>query len=245
MQKVYNEISGAILIDKPFGITSFQTVSKIRKILNVKKCGHCGTLDPLATGLLIVLIGKSVKLQDSFMKKDKVYSCSFLLGTTTNSGDLDGKTTSQKSFSHITLKDVQKSALKFTGEILQIPPMFSALKYKGKKLYELARKGIEVKRTPRKITVHYFSITSYNDGIAEAKIKCSSGTYIRSLAQDLGNDLGCGAVVKSLRREKIGNFDIKDSLLFNEIQNANKLMENVKDTELLLSTEKSSTISDF
>ncbi|MDR1695904.1 MAG: tRNA pseudouridine(55) synthase TruB [Endomicrobium sp.] len=217
-ERVYNDFSGMLLLDKPAGITSFKAAHAVKKCLNVKKTGHCGTLDPLATGLLLVLAGSSTKLQDRFMKKDKVYRSSFLLGTETDSGDLDGKIIQKKDFSHIGVEDVKKAIKNFEGEILQIPPMFSALKHKGKKLYELARKGIEVERTPRKAVIKNAELLSYENGIIDLRIECSSGTYIRTLAKDIGDYLGCGAAVNSLRREKIGNFDVKDALKFDDLR---------------------------
>jgi tRNA pseudouridine55 synthase len=224
MLKSYNEdISGLLLVDKPLGITSFKTARKIKKVLNVKKTGHCGTLDPAATGLLLVLVGKATKLQDNFMKKDKVYLSSFLFGTVTDSGDLDGKIISKKSTQGISIEKIKQAAGTFTGDILQVPPMYSALKYKGKKFYEFARQGIEIERPSRKITVRQFNILSYRDNVAQVRVECSSGTYIRALAQDLGNILGCGATVIKLKREKIGIFDIKDALKFQEAEDAEKI----------------------
>ncbi|MDR0398234.1 tRNA pseudouridine(55) synthase TruB [Candidatus Endomicrobiellum devescovinae] len=227
MAKIYNDISGMLLLDKPSGITSFKAVHKIKKVLKVKKTGHCGTLDPAATGLLIVLIGKATKFQDKFMKKDKVYTSSFLLGTVTNTGDLDGTIISQKDFSDINIKKIKEAAKNFTGEIYQIPPMYSALKHKGKKLYELARQGIEVERKSKKIVISEFEIISYFNGIVTVRVSCSSGTYIRTLAQDLGNFLGCGATVKALRREQIDAFDVKNALKYEDCDDANKIIENI------------------
>jgi tRNA pseudouridine55 synthase len=213
MKKNYNNnISGLLLLDKPAGITSFKVVHKIREIMNVQKAGHCGTLDPAATGLLLILIGKATKLQNELMKKDKVYVSSFLLGVVTDSGDLDGRIISRNSVLNINIEEIKRAIETFKGEILQIPPMYSALKCNGKKLYELARQNIEVERKSRKITIKGFDILSYNKNILNVRIFCSSGTYIRALAQDLGNILGCGATVMALRREKIDVFDIKDAL---------------------------------
>ncbi len=221
--KVYNDVSGMLLLDKPAGITSFKAVNKIRKTLNVKKAGHCGTLDPLATGLLIVLVGKATKLQDNFMKKDKVYRSSFLLGTVTDSGDTDGKILSQNPYEHITAEKVLEVLKSFSGEIEQIPPMFSALKYGGKKLYEYARKGIEVVRAPRRITIKNIEMLSYEKGIVDVSVECSSGTYIRTLAEDVGKALGCGAAVCALRREKIDVFDVNKALKAEDFENPVKI----------------------
>ena len=220
---VNETLSGMLLLDKPAGITSFKAVAKIRKTLNVKKTGHCGTLDPLATGLLLVLVGKATKLQDRFMKKDKVYRCSFLLGITTDSGDMEGNITEKKDCSGITADAAEKALKNFVGEIEQIPPMYSALKYGGKKLYELARKGITVERQPRKVTIKSIKMLSFKDCIAEAVVECSSGTYIRTLAEDFGRVLGCGAAVCSLRREKIDGFDVSGAIKAEDFENADKI----------------------
>lgn len=229
-----NNLSGMIPLDKPAGITSFKAAHKIKKILNVKKTGHCGTLDPSATGLLLILVGKATKLQDRFMKKDKVYRSSFLLGTVTDTGDTDGNVIENKDFSFVTEDNIKKALEHFKGQIKQIPPMYSALKYKGKKLYELARKGIEVERKPRTINIHSIELLSYKDGIADIRIECSSGTYIRSLAQDIGEVLGCGATVCALRREKIDSFNVDDALKPEELENIEKIMEKLIDYEKLL-----------
>ncbi|MDR3195656.1 MAG: tRNA pseudouridine(55) synthase TruB [Endomicrobium sp.] len=225
MAKIYNDISGIALLDKPSGITSFKAVLKIKKALNVKKTGHCGALDPAATGLLLVLIGKATKLQAEFMKKDKLYTSSFILGTVTDTGDLDGNVISQKDISDINIEKIKEAAKCFIGEISQIPPMYSALKHKGKKLYELARQGVEIERKPRKIVINEFDIISYCNGVVNVRVSCSSGTYIRTLAQDLGNVLGCGATVKTLRRERIDGFDVKDALKYEDCEDVNKIIK--------------------
>jgi tRNA pseudouridine55 synthase len=227
MHKTYNDISGILLLDKPPGITSFKSVHKIKKVLNVKKAGHCGTLDPSATGLLLVLIGKATKQQDKFMKKNKVYISSFVLGIVTDTGDLDGKVILHENIFGINIKKIKEAAKNFMGEISQTPPMYSALKYKGKKLYELARQGIEVERKPRKIVINSFDIISYCDGVISVRVSCSSGTYIRTLAKDLGNILGCGAIVKSLRREQIDGFDVKDALRCEDWKDFNKIIKKI------------------
>jgi tRNA pseudouridine55 synthase len=227
MEKIYNDFSGMLLLDKPLGITSFKAISKIKKILNVKKIGHCGTLDPLATGLLLVLIGKATKLQNKFMSQDKIYSFSFLLGTVSDTGDLDGKIIEQNNFDDIDIEKIKNAVRKFKGEIFQIPPMYSALKHNGKKLYELARQGIEVRRNPRKVTIKTFEILSYENGVVQAAVKCSSGTYIRTLAQDLGRILKCGATVTALRREQIGKLLVNDSLNFTDDGSFEKILKKI------------------
>jgi len=226
MTQKYNDISGLLLLDKPSKITSFKIVHKIKRVLNVRKVGHCGTLDPAATGLLLILVGKATKLQDNFMRKDKVYISSFLLGTVTDSGDLDGDIVSKNSVSSdINIEMIKKATEIFKDEIFQVPPVYSALKCNGRKSCELARRGIEVERRPRKITVKKFSVLSYVEGVIKVRVECSSGTYIRALAQDMGDVLKCGATVKSLRREKIDVFDVKDALKFENADSADKIVK--------------------
>lgn len=227
MGKIYSDISGMLLLDKPAGITSFKAVNKIKKVLNAKKTGHCGTLDPCATGLLLVLIGKATKSQNEFMKKDKVYTSSFVLGIVTDTGDLTGSVVCRKDIYDINIDKIREAAKCFVGEVSQIPPMYSALKYKGRKLYEFARCGIEIERKPRYITINKFDIISYSGGVVNVSVSCSSGTYIRSLAQDLGNALGCGAAVKTLRREQIDKFYVKDALKYKDYNDADKIMRKI------------------
>jgi tRNA pseudouridine55 synthase len=227
MPEFLETLRGMLLIDKPANTTSFNITRKIKNVLNVKKTGHCGTLDPSATGLLLVLVGKAVKMQESFMKKDKVYTSSFLLGTVTDTGDLDGNVVSKKDFSGITAGIIEETLARFRGEILQIPPMYSAISYKGQKLYKLARKGITVERKPRKVFIKEAGLLSYKDGMLDLRIECSSGTYIRSIANDLGALLGCGATVAALRREKIDGYDVKDALKPEDLNDREKIISKI------------------
>ncbi len=217
-----NDYSGLLLVNKPSGITSFKLVNLIKKKLQVKKAGHCGTLDPLASGLMLVLTGKATKLQDKFMKQDKVYFASVKLGTKTDSGDLAGKVVQQSDYSHVDIDKIKDVCKDFIGETEQIPPMFSALKVGGKKLYELARKGIEIERKKRKITIYFIDVIDYSDGIIKIKVKCSSGTYIRTLAEDIGGKLNTHAVLINLVREEIGIYSLKNAVSLEEINNAAK-----------------------
>jgi tRNA pseudouridine55 synthase len=222
-----SNISGLVLLDKPQNITSFKACHIIKKTLQAKKTGHCGTLDPAATGLLLILIDKATSLQDKFLKQDKVYTASFLLGTSTDSADITGKIIEKKDCSHIKKADIEKALENFRGEIQQVPPMFSALHIKGKRLYELAREGIEVQRPPRKINIKKIEIISFINPFLDLIIDCSSGTYIRSIAADLGKILGCGATVNQLRRESIGAFDVKDAATSKDFLNAQALMQKI------------------
>ena len=216
-----NNLNGLLLVNKPSGITSFKVVSIIRKKLNVKKVGHCGTLDPLACGLMIVLIGKATKQQDKFMKQDKTYYAKIKLGIKTDTGDLEGKIISESDFSKITLEQIQTVCNSFIGEIDQEPPMYSALKVNGKKLYEFARKGITIERKKRKIKIYNIEILSFNGSEIELRIKCSSGTYIRVLAQDIGGKLKTDATLSFLRREQIGSYILNQSVLLENITSEN------------------------
>jgi len=203
MEEPYGEL---FLINKPLEWTSFDVVKKVRNALRIKKVGHAGTLDPLATGLLIVCAGKMTKQIDSFMGQEKEYTGTFVIGATTDSFDLEQPIIPVADPSHITLDQVKEAVAELTGDILQIPPMHSAIKVDGKRVYESARKGKVVKMDPRPVTVSEFEITNFADAVLEFRIVCSKGTYIRSLARDLGEKLTVGAYMSSLCRTRIGNF---------------------------------------
>ncbi|MDR2772273.1 MAG: tRNA pseudouridine(55) synthase TruB [Elusimicrobiota bacterium] len=224
---------GMLLVDKPKFVSSFKVCSIIKSTLKAKKTGHCGTLDPLATGLLLILINGATKLQDKFMKCDKEYLTSFKLGIKTDSGDMDGKIIETKDFSFVDKNSLTKALNNFVGEIEQIPPMFSALKVDGQKLYNLARKGITIQRSPRKVNVQKIDFLYFADGVLNLLIKCSSGTYIRSIADDLGNSLGCGAVVTFLRRESIGSFNVSEAVDEKSFSNPEFLISKIIPQETL------------
>ncbi len=207
-EEPYEEV---FLIDKPYEWTSFDVVKKVRNALRIKKVGHAGTLDPLATGLLIVCAGKMTKSIDSFMGQEKEYTGTFVLGKTTESFDLEREILDVADPSHLTLKQINEAVNGLTGQIMQIPPTHSAIKVDGKRVYESARKGIEVKMEPRPVLVSLFEITRFELPEIDFNIVCSKGTYIRSLARDLGNKLGVGAYMKSLKRTRIGEFLLKDA----------------------------------
>lgn len=210
-----------LLIDKPAGWTSFDIVAKIRNSKSKQagqkvKVGHAGTLDPFATGLLIVLVGNETKKQDEFMKQDKEYLATLKLGETSSTGDPEGETT--KVTDKIpTDHDIKKALVKFTGKIEQTPPQHSAIKINGKRAYELARAGQKVKLKPRTIIIYSMVVLDYNYPELKIKVRCSSGTYIRTLAEDIGKELGTGAYLTGLRRTKIGNFKIEDSKTIQEL----------------------------
>jgi len=221
---------GILLIDKPKGLTSHDVVAVIRKKLNVKKVGHTGTLDPLATGLLIILIGRQyTKKQDQFLKKDKQYQVTIKLGVETDSYDSDGKIVKRASpadLKKITEQDLVSVLKKFQGEINQAVPSFSAVKIKGKKLYQLARQKRIPKKLPVKtVTINNLKLISFNNQTSEARllVDCSSGTYIRSLAHDIGKVLCVGAHVTKLRRTKIGNLSVDQAVSLEKISSAPNL----------------------
>jgi len=209
---------GLILnVFKPAGITSFGVVQKIRQQLKVKKIGHAGTLDPMAEGVLIILVGKAAKRQDEFMQLEKTYSAGILLGTETDSFDITGNIIRLEDYAQVT-KDRLVAVLElFKGEIEQVPPMFSAVKVGGKRLYKLARQGMEVERKPRLVRIQDIHLQSWDPPRFKIEVRCSKGTYIRSLAHDIGRELGCGACMESLNRTSIGDYNIDDALKIQEI----------------------------
>lgn len=205
-----------ILIDKPVKWTSFKVVAQIRKIVAVKKVGHSGTLDPLATGLLIICTGKKTKDLNQFSVLNKTYTGSIILGQYSDTFDLEGEITSTPIPDSVNEKLIFETKEKFLGEIFQVPPMFSAKKLNGKRLYKIARKGKEVILEPRKVFIEEFEITSVNLPEIIFRITCSKGTYIRAIANDFGKELGTSAVLGSLRRTRIGDFDVTNALKVEE-----------------------------
>lgn len=201
----------AILIDKPLGWTSFDAINKIKYKIKAK-IGHCGTLDPLATGLLICCTGKMTKQIETFQKQVKEYTGTISLGATTPTFDLESEPESFKDITAITEEQIRATIEQFTGVISQMPPIHSAIKKDGKPVYKLARAGKEVKLEPRQITIHSFEITKIEMPLVYFKINCSTGTYIRSIANDFGAALGCGGYLSSLRRTKIGDFNVDDAM---------------------------------
>jgi len=205
-------LSGIVVVNKSSGMTSHDVVAKARLKLKMKKIGHAGTLDPLATGVLILLVGKSTKLFDKFVVFDKGYNATLILGMSTNSADVDGKLTGQLPYDHITEKMVIGIFKRFIGEIEQVPPMVSAVKMKGKKLYELARKGITVKRASRKVRVDCLDLERFESPYVDFHLECSKGTYVRQIAEDAGKVLGCGACISRIERTRVGPFLLRDAI---------------------------------
>jgi len=213
----FSPLDGAILVDKPAGPTSHDVVDAIRRQFGIKKVGHCGTLDPNATGLLIIVLGRGTKLSEKLMGGDKVYEGAIKFGETTGSYDADGELTASLPVPPLTLDQLNEEAAKFVGDLMQIPPMVSAIKIKGVPLYKMARKGIEIEREPRLVHIYNFRFTSYELPIGQFKIACTKGTYVRSIAHDLGQKLGCGAHLSALRRTASGKFDVAGSTPLTEV----------------------------
>lgn len=213
-------MDGIINVYKEKGFTSHDVVAKLRGILQMKKIGHTGTLDPDATGVLPVCIGKATKVCDLLTDKDKVYEAVIRFGVTTDTLDMTGTVTGEHSVS-VSKEQLVDALAAFVGEIDQIPPMYSAIKINGKKLYELARKGQEVERRPRKVTIHELTLLSENLEQKECTIRvhCSKGTYIRSLCSDIGEKLGCGAAMKELVRTRVGRFELEEAHTLSQIEN--------------------------
>ena len=207
-----------LLLDKPIGWTSFDLVKKVRNLTRVIKVGHAGTLDPLATGLMIVCTGKFTKSIDAYMGMQKEYTGTMVLGATTPTYDLESEPENFKSTEALTSDTIQKAIIPFIGEIFQMPPQHSAIKKDGRRLYESARLGIEVKVDPRKVTIESFEITKIDLPQVEFKVVCSTGTYIRSLVKDFGEALEVGAYMSALRRTRIGDFKIEDARLWQDIE---------------------------
>jgi tRNA pseudouridine 55 synthase len=205
-----------LLINKPLEWTSFDVVRKIRNTIKIKKVGHAGTLDPLATGLLIVCTGKYTKKINEYMAQEKEYTGTFTLGATTPTYDLESQPENFKPIEFITEEFIHKTTKNFKGEVMQLPPIHSAIKQKGKPVYLMARKGIDVILEPRKIFIYHFEITNINLPEISFKVVCSTGTYIRSLAQDFGQALGCGAYLSRLCRTRIGDFKIENAISVEE-----------------------------
>lgn len=215
-----NFVDGILLADKPRDWTSHDVCAFVRKRFNIKKVGHAGTLDPLATGLLVLLLGSATKQSNTLSSNDKEYEGVMELGAKTDSHDFGGKVTANAPWEHITLEQVAEGVKKFTGEITQVPPMVSALKHQGRRLYELARKGVEVHRDPRPIRVYEFNIQKKEGPHIWFSVKVSKGTYVRTLVNDLGEVLGCLAFLKELRRVRSGDFKLEDGVTIEELRNS-------------------------
>lgn len=227
------EITGFLMIDKEGGITSHWVVEKLRQITKIKKIGHAGTLDPLATGLLIIGIGKeATKKLSNFLKLDKEYLAKIQLGAVSDTYDAEGEIKELPVAKHPTKEKIIRVLNEFVGETKQIPPSFSAKKIKGKKAYELARKGVKIKLKPVKVKIYKISLLKYTWPELTIEVSCSSGTYIRSLVHNIGEKLGCGGYLKELKRTRIGNLTVKEAKKLSEITPEN-IERNLKSLNII------------
>ena len=211
-------VHGILNINKPQGLTSRQVVDRVRRIFGMPKAGHAGTLDPDATGVLLVCLGKATKLFESLQAGEKEYEGTLTLGVTTDTMDASGKVLHTTDVGLVTEEQIIAAFKQFEGEIEQIPPMFSAIKHKGKPLYKLARRGITVERPPRIVTIHHLEILAIHKPDITFRVCCSKGTYIRVLASDIGTAIGCGAHLSSLTRTRSGIFSLSDAVSLDEIE---------------------------
>ncbi len=216
-------MNGILIIDKPLGITSHDVVNFVRRNFGLKKVGHSGTLDPMASGVLVILIGKATKLSSRFINQDKEYEATLTLGIVTDTGDCQGRVIRRMPrCSSLVIscsqEEIERIFAEFEGEIEQIPPMVSALKYKGKRLYKLARQGIQIERKARKVKILKLQITGIDLPQISFKVSCSKGTYIRSLAEDIGQRFGCGGTLSRLRRIRSGSFSIEEAVNLEELK---------------------------
>ena len=210
-------MEGIIVVNKPKGITSFDVIRKLKKILKTKKIGHTGTLDPLATGVMLMCVGKATKLASDLEAKDKVYIADFDIGYATDTYDIEGKKIAENII-EVSKENLEQSIKKFIGNIKQVPPMYSAIKIDGNKLYHLARKGIEVERPERDVTIEYINLLDFKDNKAKIETKVSKGCYIRSLIFDIGQDLGTYATMTALQRKQVGDYSLENSYSLEQIE---------------------------
>lgn len=216
--KPVKEMEGVLFVDKPIGITSHDVVYRLRRKLQMKRIGHAGTLDPMATGLLIMLVGKATKISQYLISLDKVYEGEVTLGVTTNSQDAEGEVMETRPVPPLTADQVRAAMQGFMGDQYQTPPMFSAIKVEGVPLYKLARQGEEIEREPRFIRVSAFELLSFDSPKLTFRLHCTKGTYVRTVAHDLGQKLGCGGHLSALRRTASGKFTIAQCTTLDEIE---------------------------
>lgn len=210
--KENRDLEGVLLIDKPSGLTSHDVVDRVRRKLRMKRIGHAGTLDPMATGLLIILVGKATKLSQYLMSLDKTYEGTITLGESTNTYDGEGEVMTKRPVPDLALEDVKAVVDSFMGDQYQKPPMFSAVKINGQPLYKMARQGKEVEREPRFIRISRFDVTRFETPEVDFSLDCTKGTYVRSLANDIGEKLGCGGYLSELRRIASDKFNLEDAI---------------------------------
>jgi tRNA pseudouridine55 synthase len=217
-RKSGRNIHGIILLDKRLEVSSNRALQEVRRLFNANKAGHTGSLDPMATGLLPLCFGEATKVSAMMLDDNKRYQVLVKLGIMTDTGDVEGKVIAEKAVPILSEDEIQRCLQRFTGTIKQVPPMYSALKHKGKKLYELAREGKVVERKARQITIFELQLLKFTEDTLSLEVMCSKGTYIRSLAEDIGHQLGCGASVLELRRTQAGQFKIEDALTLEQLE---------------------------
>lgn len=217
-------MNGVVVIDKPGGITSFDVVAAVRRALGERRVGHTGTLDPMATGVLPVCVGEATKLVPFLVGGEKEYEAEVRLGVTTDSLDATGTVTSETNAAYVSRADVERALACFVGTLQQRPPMHSALRVGGQRLYELARRGVEVERAPRTVVVHAAELLAFDAPAARIRVRCGKGTYVRSLAADLGDALGVGAHLAALRRTRVGPFAIADAVPLDTVSPGTRLL---------------------
>ncbi|MBU4590314.1 MAG: tRNA pseudouridine(55) synthase TruB [Candidatus Omnitrophica bacterium] len=214
-------MDGILVVDKPAGMTSHDVVNRVRRCFNVRRVGHAGTLDPMATGVLVILIGRATKLSSTFMNDDKEYIATLFLGKRTDTQDATGKVLEEKDLNGVDVNSVKNALDSFLGEIEQVPPMVSAKKYKGKKLYELARKGESIPRSPCNIKIHEIELLEFDLPEIIFRVRCSKGTYVRTLCEDIGKSLGYPAHMSALARTRSGRFLLDQAQDLNNIHEKN------------------------
>ncbi len=213
-------INGILLLNKPLGISSNRALQNAKHHYQAQKAGHTGSLDPLATGMLPICFGEATKISSFLLDSDKTYLTTATLGTTTSTGDAEGEVLEQKIIPILDKQSIESVLNKFRGCIVQIPPMYSALKHQGKPLYELARQGIEIERKQREVTIHTLALLSFTDTTLELEVSCSKGTYIRTLVEDIGHELGCGAFVSMLHRTEVKPFKNQEMINWDTVEAA-------------------------
>jgi tRNA pseudouridine55 synthase len=228
-KRIKRDVSGVLLLDKPAGITSNAALQIAKRLYRAAKAGHTGILDPMASGLLPLCFGEATKFAQYPTDADKTYEAVIKLGETTDTGDADGQVLSQRQVA-VSRADIERVVSQFTGPIMQTPPMYSALKHQGQPLYKYARKGIEIERAPRAVTLHQIAILSFDGDTLSIRVACSKGTYIRVLAEDIGEQLGCGAHLIGLRRTQVGAFNLIEAITLDALE---ALPEAERDSKLL------------
>ena len=228
-------VDGVLLIDKPVGLSSNDALTKVKRIVNAKKAGHTGTLDPFATGLLPLCFGEATKFSQDLLEADKTYDAVVHLGITTTTGDTEGETVETRPVD-VTPEQIEAALARFRGPIMQIPPMYSALKRDGKALYEYAREGIVLEREARPVTIHKLEMLAYEAPMLTIRVTCSKGTYVRVLGEDIGADLGCGAHLNALRRIQVGNLTVEGMVTLEQLQAHDNPLSLLAPVDALLSS---------